>query len=132
MDQYIGQVAHRSQSAHLAIRLRIRHGGVTWDTLVTGVSPTDVTTPVTVHGARRVVRERSTRMTDHIYRVTEIVGSSHEGVDQAIRNAITRASQTVRNLDWFEVTQVRGQIENGQIEHYQVGLKVGFRIEDAD
>ncbi|MER6924011.1 dodecin [Streptomyces spiralis] len=71
-------------------------------------------------------------MTDHIYRVTEIVGSSHEGVDQAIRNAITRASQTVRNLDWFEVTQVRGQIENGQIEHYQVGLKVGFRIEDAD
>ncbi|MFF0792181.1 dodecin [Streptomyces spiralis] len=71
-------------------------------------------------------------MTDHIYRVTEIVGSSHEGVDQAIRNAITRASQTVRNLDWFEVTQVRGQIENGQIEHYQVGLKVGFRIEDTD
>ncbi|MFB6957778.1 dodecin [Streptomyces sp. NPDC056309] len=71
-------------------------------------------------------------MTDHIYRVTEIVGSSHEGVDQAIRNAITRASQTVRNLDWFEVTQVRGQIEDGRIEHYQVGLKVGFRIEDAD
>ncbi|MFI1164587.1 dodecin [Streptomyces sp. NPDC020801] len=71
-------------------------------------------------------------MTDHTYRVTEIVGSSHEGVDQAIRNAIARASQTVRNLDWFEVTQVRGQIENGRIEHFQVGLKVGFRIEDAD
>jgi flavin-binding protein dodecin len=71
-------------------------------------------------------------MTDHTYRVTEIVGTSHEGVDQAIRNAIDRASQTLRNLDWFEVTQVRGQIENGQIEHYQVGLKVGFRIEDAD
>ncbi|GED83264.1 dodecin [Streptomyces sp. NPDC091412] len=71
-------------------------------------------------------------MTDHTYRVTEIVGSSHEGVDQAIRNAITRASQTLRNLDWFEVTQVRGQIEDGRIEHYQVGLKVGFRIEDTD
>lgn len=71
-------------------------------------------------------------MTDHVYRVTEIVGSSHEGVDEAIRNAVSRASQTVRNLDWFEVTQVRGQIENGQIEHYQVGLKVGFRIEDTD
>ena len=71
-------------------------------------------------------------MTDHTYRVTEIVGSSHEGVDQAIRNAITRASQTLRNLDWFEVTQVRGQIEDGRIEHFQVGLKVGFRIEDAD
>ncbi|MFJ4550857.1 dodecin [Streptomyces sp. NPDC088817] len=71
-------------------------------------------------------------MTDHTYRVMEIVGSSHEGVDQAIRNAITRASQTLRNLDWFEVTQVRGQIEDGRIEHYQVGLKVGFRLEEGD
>ncbi|WP_328773323.1 dodecin [Streptomyces sp. NBC_00286] len=71
-------------------------------------------------------------MTDHTYRVTEIVGSSSEGVDQAIRNAITRASQTLRHLDWFEVTEVRGQIENGQIEHYQVGLKVGFRLEDGE
>ncbi|GAA3043575.1 dodecin [Streptomyces glomeratus] len=71
-------------------------------------------------------------MTDHTYRVTEIVGSSPEGVDQAVRNAIARASQTLRNLDWFEVTQVRGRIENGQIEHYQVGLKVGFRLEDGE
>ncbi|MGQ4419968.1 dodecin [Streptomyces sp. SAS_269] len=70
-------------------------------------------------------------MSNHTYRVTEIVGTSHEGLDQAIRNAIARAGQTLRNLDWFEVTQVRGQIENGQIEHYQVGLKVGFRIEDG-
>jgi flavin-binding protein dodecin len=71
-------------------------------------------------------------MSDHTYRVTEIVGSSPEGVDQAIRNGIARASQTLRQLDWFEVTQVRGQIENGQIEYFQVGLKVGFRLEDAD
>ncbi|MEU1601378.1 dodecin [Streptomyces sp. NPDC005708] len=71
-------------------------------------------------------------MTDHTYRVTEIVGSSPEGVDQAVRNAIARASQTLRNLDWFEVTQVRGRIENGEIEHYQVGLKVGFRIEGGE
>ncbi|MFJ9929383.1 MULTISPECIES: dodecin [Streptomyces] len=71
-------------------------------------------------------------MTNHTYRVTEIVGTSHEGVDQAIRNGIDRAGQTLRNLDWFEVTQVRGQLENGRIEHYQVGLKVGFRIEDGD
>ncbi|MCZ4512607.1 dodecin [Streptomyces phaeochromogenes] len=71
-------------------------------------------------------------MSDHTYRITEIVGSSHEGVDEAIRNGISRASQTLRNLDWFEVTQVRGQIEDGQIKHYQVGLKVGFRLEDAD
>lgn len=71
-------------------------------------------------------------MTNHIYRVTEIVGSSPEGIDQAIRNGIDRASQTLRNLDWFEVTQVRGRIENGQVEHYQVGLKVGFRLEDKE
>ncbi|GGX83634.1 dodecin [Streptomyces fructofermentans] len=70
-------------------------------------------------------------MSDHTYRVTEIVGSSHEGVDQAIRNGIARASQTLRKLDWFEVTQVRGQIEDGQVKHFQVGLKVGFRLEDA-
>ncbi|MDH6223219.1 MULTISPECIES: dodecin [Streptomyces] len=71
-------------------------------------------------------------MSDNVYRVTEIVGSSHEGVDQAIRNAVSRASRTVRNLDWFEVTQVRGHIENGEIAHYQVGLKVGFRIEEPE
>jgi len=69
-------------------------------------------------------------MTNHIYRVTEIFGPSPEGVDQAIRNGIARANQTLRNLDWFEVTQVRGQIENGEIGHWQVGLKVGFRLED--
>ncbi|WP_367319255.1 dodecin [Streptomyces sp. HUAS ZL42] len=70
-------------------------------------------------------------MSNHIYRVTEIVGSSQEGVDDAIRNGIARASQTLRNLDWFEVTQVRGQLENGQIAYWQVGLKVGFRLEDT-
>ncbi|GHJ42139.1 dodecin [Streptomyces sp. TS71-3] len=69
-------------------------------------------------------------MSHHTYRVTEIVGTSHEGFDQAIRNGIQRASRTVRNLDWFEVTEVRGQIEEGQIEHYQVGLKLGFRLEE--
>ncbi|MFE7761136.1 dodecin [Streptomyces sp. NPDC057438] len=69
-------------------------------------------------------------MTDHVYRVTEIVGSSEESVDHAIRNGVARAAQTLRNLDWFEVTQVRGHIEDGQIAHYQVGLKVGFRLDD--
>ncbi|WP_030612288.1 dodecin [Streptomyces sclerotialus] len=71
-------------------------------------------------------------MTDRTYRVTEIVGTSHENVDTAIRNGVRRASQTLRNLDWFEVTQVRGHIVDGEIEHYQVGLKLGFRLEDAD
>lgn len=69
-------------------------------------------------------------MTDHTYRVTEIVGTSTEGVDQAIRNGIQRASATLRGLDWFEVTQVRGHIEDGDVAHFQVGLKVGFRLDD--
>lgn len=71
-------------------------------------------------------------MSNHTYRVTEIVGTSPDSIDTAIRNGISRASQTLRNLDWFEVTQVRGQIENGEIAHWQVGLKVGFRLEETD
>jgi flavin-binding protein dodecin len=69
---------------------------------------------------------------DHVYRVTEIVGSSANSTDEAIRNAIARASATVRHLDWFEVTETRGHIENGQIGHFQVTLKVGFRLEDSE
>ena len=65
------------------------------------------------------------------YRVTEIVGTSTEGVDQAIRNGIGRATQTLRHLDWFEVTEIRGHLIDCQIEHIQVGMKVGFRLEDA-
>ena len=68
---------------------------------------------------------------DHTYRVTEIVGSSPDSIDQAIRNAIARAGTTVRHLDWFEVTQIRGHIEDGEVGHFQVGMKVGFRIEDG-
>ncbi|CAG7640379.1 dodecin [Actinacidiphila bryophytorum] len=71
-------------------------------------------------------------MTEHTYRVTEIVGTSHEGVDAALRNGISRAAQTLRGLDWFEVTQVRGNIVDGEVDHYQVGLKLGFRLESAD
>jgi flavin-binding protein dodecin len=70
-------------------------------------------------------------MTDRTYRVTEIVGTSPDGVEPAIKGAIQRAAQTLRHLDWFEVTQVRGQIVDGEVAHYQVGLKVGFRLEDA-
>ena len=71
-------------------------------------------------------------MSNRTYRVTEIVGTSPDGIDQAIRNGIERASTTLRHLDWFEVTQVRGQIENGDIAHWQVGLKVGFRLEESE
>lgn len=70
-------------------------------------------------------------MTDRTYRVTEIVGTSPTSIDAAIRNGLHRAGQTLRHLDWFEVTEVRGQIVDGQVAHYQVGLKVGFRLEDA-
>ena len=69
-------------------------------------------------------------MTDHTYRVTEIVGTSPESIETAIRNAVGRAGETLRNLDWFEVTQIRGQIEGSQVAHWQIGLKVGFRLED--
>ncbi|MEV5505626.1 dodecin [Streptomyces orinoci] len=70
-------------------------------------------------------------MSNHTYRVTEIVGSSDQSLDAAIRNGISRAAQTLRELDWFEVTQIRGHLENGSIAHFQVGLKVGFRLEEG-
>ena len=69
-------------------------------------------------------------MSDRTYRVTEIVGTSPDGIDQAIRNGIRRASATLRHLDWFEVTQVRGQVKDNGVQHFQVGLKLGFRLED--
>jgi flavin-binding protein dodecin len=71
-------------------------------------------------------------MSDHTYRVTEIVGTSPESVQQAIRNGVARASQTLRNLDWFEATEIRGHIADGEIKHFQVTMKVGFRLDDAD
>jgi flavin-binding protein dodecin len=70
-------------------------------------------------------------MSNRTYRVSEIVGTSSEGVDHAIRNGIARAAQTLRHLDWFEVTQIRGQVVDGVPEHFQVGMKIGFRLEDA-
>jgi dodecin len=68
-------------------------------------------------------------MANNTYRVTEIVGTSTEGVDDAIKGAVSRAAATLRGLDWFEVTEIRGHIEDGAVAHVQVGLKVGFRLE---
>ena len=65
----------------------------------------------------------------HTYSVTEVVGSSPDSIDDAIRSALRRASSTVRHLDWFEVTEIRGHLEEGEIEHFQVGLKLGFRLD---
>ena len=66
---------------------------------------------------------------DHTYKISEIVGSSAEGVDDAIRNGIGRASKTLRNLDWFEVTDIRGAMNEGDIAWFQVTMKVGFRLD---
>jgi flavin-binding protein dodecin len=71
-------------------------------------------------------------MADRTYVLNEIVGTSSQDVNSAIRNGIKRASQTLRNLDWFEVVEVRGAIMNGEVAHYQVTMKVGFRLEDKE
>ena len=69
-------------------------------------------------------------MTDHVYKSVEITGSSPDGVTEAIQRAIAKASQTLRHLDWFEVSEIRGHIDDGGVAYYQVTLKVGFRLED--
>ncbi len=68
-------------------------------------------------------------MTTHTYKIVEIVGSSPSGTDEAIRNAIAEASKTLRQLDWFEVVETRGHLVDGKVGHFQVRLKVGFRLE---
>lgn len=68
-------------------------------------------------------------MSDHVYKVVEIVGSSTVGSDDAIRQAIAAAAKTLRHIDWFEVTETRGHVVDGQVGHFQVTLKVGFRLE---
>jgi flavin-binding protein dodecin len=69
-------------------------------------------------------------MSNHVYSVSEIVGTSPEGVEAAVTNAVAQAHKTLRNLDWFEVTQVRGHIEDGKVADWQVAIKLGFRIEE--
>ncbi len=69
-------------------------------------------------------------MSDHVYKLVELAGSSEISIDDAIQCAITKASQSIRQLRWFEVKEVRGHIDNGKVKHYQVVLRVGFTIED--
>jgi flavin-binding protein dodecin len=68
-------------------------------------------------------------VSDHVYRLSEIVGSSQTSVDDAIRNAIRKAAETVRNIDWFQAEEIRGQVVDGDVAYYQVTLKVGFRVD---
>ncbi len=70
-------------------------------------------------------------MAEHTYKVTEIVGSSTESVEDAVRSGVGRAAQTLRHLSWFEVTEIRGAIEDGTIGEFQVTMKVGFRLDDG-
>ena len=76
-------------------------------------------------------RERRFTLSNHVYKTVELVGSSPNGSDDAVRNAIARAGATVRNLRWFEVIETRGHIENEQIAHWQVTIKVGFTLDEA-
>jgi dodecin len=69
-------------------------------------------------------------MSNHVYRLSEIVGSSPTSVDDAIRTGITKAAQTVRNIEWFETQQIRGQVVDGDVAFYQVTMKVGFRVDE--
>ncbi len=68
-------------------------------------------------------------MSDHVYKVVELTGSSTESIEAAVRNAVKRASKTVRNMRWFEVTDTRGHIEDGEVAHWQVSLKIGFTLD---
>jgi flavin-binding protein dodecin len=70
-------------------------------------------------------------MSDNVYRVTEIVGSSEDGIEEAVETAVARAAKTLRHLAWFEVAEIRGHITDGKVAHYQVKLKLGFRLEDG-
>jgi hypothetical protein len=69
-------------------------------------------------------------MTNHVYKLVELVGSSTSGTDDAIRNALETAALSIRNIDWFQVTETRGHVKDGKVAHFQVTLKVGFRVED--
>jgi flavin-binding protein dodecin len=71
-----------------------------------------------------------TEMKDHVYKILELVGSSEKSIEDAIQNAIIRASKTIREMKWFEVVQTRGHIENGSVRHYQVTLRVGFTLDE--
>lgn len=68
-------------------------------------------------------------MSDHVYKMLELVGSSPKGIEDAVQNALARAGKTVRNMRWFEVTETRGHIEDNKINHWQVTVKVGFTLE---
>lgn len=68
-------------------------------------------------------------MADHVYKITELVGTSPQGIEAAVNNAVGTAGETLRNMDWFEITEVRGHIKGGVVADWQVGIKLGFRVD---
>jgi flavin-binding protein dodecin len=85
--------------------------------------------PRTRESARTTTHQEAERMSNHVYKSIEVTGSSETGTDDAIRRAIEKASATVHNLDWFEVTSIRGHLADGAVDHWQVTLKIGFRLD---
>jgi flavin-binding protein dodecin len=69
-------------------------------------------------------------MSNHVYKKVEIVGSSKDSLESAIENAVNRAAKSLHNLRWFEVNEIRGHIENGKVDHWQVGVKIGFTLDE--
>ena len=70
-------------------------------------------------------------MPDHVYKMLELTGTSPDSIEKAVSNAVERAAKTVRNMRWLQVVETRGQIENGKVVQWQVGVKIGFRLDDA-
>jgi flavin-binding protein dodecin len=77
-----------------------------------------------------LTRAEGKEMTDHVYRLIEVVGSSATSVEDAIQSAVTKASETIRHIRWFQVVETRGQVEDGMVAYYQVTMKIGFSVED--
>ncbi len=69
-------------------------------------------------------------MSDHVYKMIELTGSSEKGIEDAIQKAVSKAAQTIRNMRWFQVIDTRGHIDNNQVQHWQVTIKIGFTMED--
>lgn len=69
-------------------------------------------------------------MTDHVYKIVELVGTSEKGVGEAVENALSRASKSIRNIRWFEANNIRGSVESGKVKQFQVSVKIGFTLDD--
>jgi len=93
-------------------------------------SPTSHTAPTQFQHDFKLQIEEGANMSNHVYKTTEVVGSSQESVEDAVKRAVARTGKTVRNMRWLEVKEIRGHIDNQELAHWQVTVKIGFTIED--